>query len=226
MQDIKNLAEAADELGKLTEKPWSQSEVLHYCSQKLIPLLAKVAILEEDIDAVRVQSKSAKWRNTIWQDAYGHWKAYVPIKPEAIWLLRQDGVARIKHPADGARAWPVREMLVNLEQVRVDTQTIHRIKSTFHQPIADPAQTATLALVSDSTPDPERRLSLLRSLGGTAKYSRSEWKFTGIKALVDSEKSDGRKRCDEKTIRADLKEAAQNERDAKRAGFADGLGQR
>lgn len=93
------------------------------------------------------------------------------------------------------------------------------------------AQTATPAPVVDAnlnhTPnDQERRLTLLRELGGNAKYTHCEWKFTGIKALVDREKSDGRKRCDEKTIRADLKDAAQNERDSKAAGVFTGLGQR
>ena len=79
---------------------------------------------------------------------------------------------------------------------------------------------------NDATPDPERRLALLRALGGSATYRRNEWKFTGIAALVASEKSEGCKRSDEKTIRADLKEAAQNEREARRAGFGAGLGQR
>ena len=79
---------------------------------------------------------------------------------------------------------------------------------------------------NSTTPDPERRLALLRALGGSATYRRNEWKFTGIAALVASEKSEGRKRSDEKTIRADLKEAAQNELEARRAGFGAGLGQR
>ncbi len=82
------------------------------------------------------------------------------------------------------------------------------------------------APVSNATPDPERRLALLRTFGGSAKYTSGAWRFTGIAALVASEESENRKRRTEKTIRADLKEAAQNERDANRAGFADGLGQR
>ena len=79
---------------------------------------------------------------------------------------------------------------------------------------------------SDGTPAPERRLARLRELGGNAKYSRYVWQFTGIKKLVESEKSEGRNRNDEKTIRADLREAAQAEHDAKRVGFGSGLGQR
>lgn len=90
--------------------------------------------------------------------------------------------------------------------------------------VLNPADAAPVA--SDTRPDPERRLALLRQLGGTAKYARYEWTFTGIGKLVASEKDNGRKRSAEKTIRADLKEAAQDERDKTRAGFSDGLGQR
>jgi hypothetical protein len=93
------------------------------------------------------------------------------------------------------------------------------VASSVSPVMLDSANTAT-------PPDPERRLARLRALGGNATCRRDEWKFTGIAALVASEKSEGRKRCDEKTIRADLKNAADNESDAKRAGFADGLGQR
>lgn len=78
----------------------------------------------------------------------------------------------------------------------------------------------------DQTPDAERRLNLLRQLGGSSQYVNGEWKFKGIKLLVTREKADGRNRSDEKTIRSDLKAAAQAERDAKNAGFAFGLGQR
>lgn len=73
-------------------------------------------------------------------------------------------------------------------------------------------------------PDPERRLARLRAMGGSATYRRNVWQFTGIKALVDAERNEGRKRSDEKTIRADLREAAEAEREAKRAGHWDGLG--
>lgn len=93
-------------------------------------------------------------------------------------------------------------------------------------PAQNIAVPAPVVAASGVTPDPERRLALLRSFGGTANYKHGEWKFTGIGALVAHEKVEGRKRSTEKTIRADLKEAAQNERDASRAGFATGLGQR
>ena len=83
------------------------------------------------------------------------------------------------------------------------------------------------ALNAQTAPDdPERRLSRLRELGGSAKHRGGEWRFTGIAKLVASEKAQGRSRSAEKTIRLDLKEAAQNEREAKRAGFGSGLGQR
>ena len=72
-------------------------------------------------------------------------------------------------------------------------------------------------------PDPERRLASLRALGGSAKWKRGRggvqvWQFTGIQKLVAQEKTDGRKRIDEKTIRADLREAAETERMEKRNG--------
>lgn len=73
---------------------------------------------------------------------------------------------------------------------------------------------------------PERRLALLIELGGSVKYSQGQWTFKGISELVAKEKASKYKRSDAKTIRADLKEAAQAERDAKSAGAFDGLGQR
>lgn len=92
------------------------------------------------------------------------------------------------------------------------------------------AQAAPVEVVSASgadteqQPDPQRRLARLLAGGGSAKYRHGEWKFTGIAALVVSEKADRRKRSDEKTIRKDLREAAEAERDAKRAGPFQGLG--
>jgi hypothetical protein len=75
----------------------------------------------------------------------------------------------------------------------------------------------------EQTQDPERRLARLRALGGSAKYKNGHWRFSGTSKLVTLERSDGRKRIDEKTIRADLREAAENERTARRAGLFDGL---
>lgn len=79
---------------------------------------------------------------------------------------------------------------------------------------------------AQEAPDPERRLARLRELGGSAKYRDGNWRFTGITLLVADEEEQCRRRRDEKTIRADLKEAAQNELEAKRAGFGSGLGAR
>lgn len=94
-------------------------------------------------------------------------------------------------------------------------------------PAAPPEAVPVVNSASESTiPDPERRLARLRALGGAEKYKRGEWKFAGITKLVVIEKSEGRKRSDEKTIRADLREAADNEREAKQAGFGSGFGQR
>ena len=92
--------------------------------------------------------------------------------------------------------------------------------------VTAPAVVTSTPAGADQTRDPERRLALLRELGGSAKYVRYRWKFSGITALVKREKADGRKRRDEKTIRSDLKEAAQAERDAKSASVFNGLGQR
>jgi hypothetical protein len=66
--------------------------------------------------------------------------------------------------------------------------------------------------------DPQRRLVLLRSIGGSVKYRSGDWRFTGMKALVELEKSDGRGRADPKTVRADLLEAAEAERQSEKEG--------
>jgi hypothetical protein len=84
--------------------------------------------------------------------------------------------------------------------------------------------TATPApgVAASETPDPVRRLNRLRELGGTVKYKDGGWKFTGTTKLGQDEK--GRARSDPKTIRKDLTEAAQAERDAKSAGLFDRMG--
>lgn len=94
------------------------------------------------------------------------------------------------------------------------------------EPPAPPVVAAGASDGVEQTPDAERRLARLRALGGTAKYVRHEWKFTGMADLLESEKADDRKRRSEKTIRADLIQAAKAERDEKSAGFGAGLGQR
>lgn len=130
---------------------------------------------------------------------------------------------------DGNLIRPTPGWRVDLKDIRFlknDLQRVAEIINKAAQPqAATPAPVAGIA-TNNATPDPERRLARLRALGGDAIYRRGEWKITGISALVASEKGEGRKRCDEKTIRADLKEAAESEREAKRANAFSGLGQR
>lgn len=59
-------------------------------------------------------------------------------------------------------------------------------------------------------PDPQRRLALLRSLGGNVKWLSGKWEVTRMAALVQHER--GSPRSSEKTIRADLRKAAEAER--------------
>ncbi|APW47340.1 hypothetical protein BLL52_0041 [Rhodoferax antarcticus ANT.BR] len=83
------------------------------------------------------------------------------------------------------------------------------------------------AAISPAVPDPERRLAKLIELGGTYKYRDGKWHFTGIGKLENFERNADHKRCSQKTIRDDLIEAAQSERDLKQAGaLRGGLGQR
>ena len=124
---------------------------------------------------------------------------------------------------------------VPLSELRFKRDSVERVaeiinKTAPAQNTATPApvmaDSASAGASNSTTPDPERRLARLRELGGNAIYKRGEWKITGISALVASEKNEGRKRSDEKTIRVDLKEAAENEREAERANAFSGLGQR
>lgn len=71
-------------------------------------------------------------------------------------------------------------------------------------------------------PDHKRRLYLLRHLGGTARRRRGGWSFTGFNALVSHERQAKRPRSSEKTIRDDLRQAAEEEAVAKRAGSEPG----
>ena len=92
-----------------------------------------------------------------------------------------------------------------------------------------PSQTVSLSLpavVSPPSPtlsEPERRLKALRDLNGDAKWTRyrgnQQWCFKKIKELTAQEKGTKKPRCDEKTIRKDLTEAAEAESMAKRSGI-------
>jgi hypothetical protein len=72
-------------------------------------------------------------------------------------------------------------------------------------------------------PDAQRRLTLLRSLGGNIKFSQGTWRIRGIAKLENQENSDGRERTSPKTIRGDLIEAAKAELENKRATPFSGL---
>ena len=142
---------------------------------------------------------------------------------------RGDALVNMFTAHDGTLVKVQPGLRVPLSELKFKRESVERVAEIINkaaQPQAvTPAPVAGIA-TNSATPDPERRLARLRALGGDAIYRRGEWKITGISALVASEKGEGRKRCDEKTIRADLKEAAENERDAKRANAFAGLGQR
>lgn len=142
---------------------------------------------------------------------------------------RGDALVNMFTAHDGTLVKVQPGLRVPLSELKFKRESVERvaeiINKTAQPQAAAPAPVAGLA-TNSATPDPERRLARLRALGGDAIYRRGEWKITGISALVASEKGEGRKRCDEKTIRADLKEAAESEREAKRANAFSGLGQR
>lgn len=81
------------------------------------------------------------------------------------------------------------------------------------------------ALAEPHISTPQRRLTRLRGLGGDVRYVNGKWKTTKITELEKLERAEGFERCSQKTIRADLHEAFETERDAKRANFSTGLGQ-
>ena len=61
-------------------------------------------------------------------------------------------------------------------------------------------------------PEPQRRLAALRSLSGDVKWWKRDWAITGIGKLVKQEQAEGRNRRSEKTIRAELHDAAEAEK--------------
>jgi hypothetical protein len=67
-------------------------------------------------------------------------------------------------------------------------------------------------------PDPQRRLAALRALGGDVKWRRGKWSVTHIVKLENKERDESRPRASQKTIRADLLEAAEAEAKAAREG--------
>ena len=125
-----------------------------------------------------------------------------------------------------APQFPPREAVESRLQYVQELARAQALRGVPATDTAPPAPVVTDSASTDTTPDPERRLARLRALGGKAIYRDGTWKFTGVTELVKIEKSEGRKRFDEQTIRKDLKEAAQNEREEKRANAFGGLGQR
>ncbi|MBU6257889.1 MAG: hypothetical protein KGO01_05655 [Burkholderiales bacterium] len=67
-------------------------------------------------------------------------------------------------------------------------------------------------------PDPERRLARLRDLGGWVGKVRGKWKTKGVSQLIAAEAAEGRKRRSDKTVRADVINAAENEAAALASG--------
>lgn len=57
----------------------------------------------------------------------------------------------------------------------------------------------------------DRRLALLREIGGDAIFVNGKWRFTRVGALARVEEAAGRNRCSEKDIRDDLRLAAEIE---------------
>lgn len=144
---------------------------------------------------------------------------------------RGDALVNMFTAHDGTLVKAEPGLRVPLSELKFKRESVERVaeiinKTTPAQSSAAHSSVVAESASNDTTPDPERRLNRLRALGGNVTLKRGEWKITGISALVAIEKSEGRKRSDEKTIRADLKEAAENERDARRAGAFDGLGRR
>ncbi len=118
---------------------------------------------------------------------------------------------------------------ITRDQLRVRTDDLKAYAATLSPdevvvaPAHAPATVNQVQAIEHTLPDPERRLARLRAIGGSAKYKNSQWKFSKFNELVAIEKGEGRKRFDTHTIRDDLKEAAQAERDVKKSGPFDAL---
>lgn len=76
------------------------------------------------------------------------------------------------------------------------------------------------AIGRDDAPDGPRRLQALRKLGGSVEKRGGEWLIKGIGKLVAAEKAEGRGRSDAKTVREDLRLAAEAERAEGQAAIA------
>lgn len=67
--------------------------------------------------------------------------------------------------------------------------------------------------------EPERRLNRLLGIGGSAVKKSGGWKFKLSDELIRLERAEGRPRSSPKTIREDLRAAAQAAEDERRAGI-------
>lgn len=125
-----------------------------------------------------------------------------------------DALVTMFYSHDGELVAPTPGLRVALADLRFSREDVEDLA---------PAASRHTAPACATVSEPERRLARLRTLGGDAKYKHGNWKITEIVALTNIEKSEGRGRSDQKTIRIDIKEAAQHELDAKRAGLFDGM---
>ncbi|MGS0756129.1 hypothetical protein ACVBEH_16655 [Roseateles sp. GG27B] len=82
--------------------------------------------------------------------------------------------------------------------------------SVLKQSAQAPQAVEPVTQAAPAVGEPKRRLDALRANGGDVKWWRSQWKVTGINALVRQE--EGRPRSSHKTIRGDLVEAAETEK--------------
>ena len=114
--------------------------------------------------------------------------------------------------------WRMDTIYFGLASLVVQGTELTAFAANLKRPEAIVSEAPDVEKNHESAADPERRLALLRELGGSATHKQGKWHFKGIDALTESEKRHGRKRASEKTIRADLIEAANKEAAAKRAG--------
>ncbi|PZP34391.1 MAG: hypothetical protein DI603_05390 [Roseateles depolymerans] len=113
-----------------------------------------------------------------------------------------------------------------VDDCRVTGNHVHALADALKPPTALSAAQPSLAsaerITESSAPesDETRRLRLLRELGGDIRWLRGKWDIKGIQALERRERAERRSRTSQKTIREDLKAAAESERNAKREGAA------
>jgi len=110
---------------------------------------------------------------------------------------------------------------ISPDACRVSREGVEQLLSLYGQSKQANTQPAPAVVVPEPAQksDKLRRLEALRALGGDVRGFKGKWSVTGIGLLVKQEKDEGRDRRSEKTIRADLQEAAEAE---KREGNSDG----